>query len=338
MERRTFIRILGGAATWPLAARAQQPITTKRIAVVNPVRKLADMGPNRDPQKGFDPQRALIKELTRVGYVEGQNLVVDRYSGEGRTGQFTDLARDVVSTRPDLIFVIATPLALKFKMATETIPIVALTGDPVAAGLVASFARPGGNITGTSADAGLEIWGKRLELLLEAIPKPSNVRFLAMRMLWEASHGAMVRELAKQVGISVSGALLDGAINETEYQRLFTAMQQDRVDALMVSDDVEHYIHRQLLVEMITKSQIPAIYSYREHVELGGLMAYSFDLADMFSRAADQIGQIFRGTNPGDIPFYQQTKFELVINMKTAKTLGLELPATLLARADEVIE
>ena len=235
MERRTFIRILGGAATWPLAARAQQPITTKRIAVVNPVRKLADMGPNRDPQKGFDPQRALIKELTRVGYVEGQNLVVDRYSGEGRTGQFADLARDVVSTRPDLIFVIATPLALKDteELATETIPIVALTGDPVAAGLVASFARPGGNITGTSADAGLEIWGKQLELLLEAIPKPSNVRFLAMRMLWEASHGAMV-QLAKQVGISVSGALLDGAINETEYQRLFTAMQQDRVDALMV--------------------------------------------------------------------------------------------------------
>ena len=173
MQRREFITLFGGtAATWPLAARAQQPAKMKRIALVSPATKISDMGVNNRYYRLF------FEELGRLGYVEGQNLVVERYSGEGRTEHYADLARDVVNTHPDLIFCISYRLALNFKAATTTIPIAAITADPIALGLVSSLARPGGNITGVSVDAGIEVMGKRLGLLLEATSKLSNARSL----------------------------------------------------------------------------------------------------------------------------------------------------------------
>ena len=147
-----------------------------------------------------------------------------------------------------------------------------------------------------------------------------------------------MREAAKQAGISLKGVLLDGAFNEAAYQRVFTSMEQDRADALMVSEEVEHIINRATITELASKGRIPAIYAHREYVVAGGLMAYSVDLADIYRRLASLIDKILKGANPGDIPFYQPTKFELIINLKTARSLGLEMPAMLLARADEVIE
>ena len=333
MRRREFIGLVGGAAAWPLAAQAQQPAKMKRIVMVSPATKVSDINLSGSPV-----YRAFFEELSRLGYVEGQNLLVERYSGEGRSEHYADLARDIVSTHPDLIFPVSTYLALHFKMVTTTIPIVAITADPVAGGLVPSLARPSGNVTGVTVDAGLALHGKRLEFLVEATPKLANARYLASQTSWEGPVGTAVREAAKQAGISLAGALLGSTINEAEYQRVFNSMEQDRVDGLMVAEQPEHLTYRRLLVELAAKSRIPAIYPFRQHVDLGGLMSYSADLADIYRRVANQIAEILKGARPGEIPFYQPTKFELIINLKTAKALGLEMSPTLLARADEVIE
>ena len=334
MRRRDFITAFGTAAMWPLAARAQQPAKMKRIAFANSAGNVSRISVSGEPF-----YRAFFEELSRLGYVEGQNLRVERYSGEGRPERYAELARDVVNTHPDLILAVGGRLSLDFKMATTTVPIVAIIVDPIALGLVASIARPGGNITGVAVAAGLEIIGKRMGLLVEAMPKLSTVGYLASRPYWEDDpRGAVTREAAKQAGISLKAALLGNAFNEAEYQRVFRSMEQDRADALMVSDEPENSINRETIVELAAKGRIPAIYPFRDYVDVGGLMAYSIDLADISRRLANLIDKILKGANPGDIPFYQPTKFALVINLKTAKALGLEMPAMLLGRADEVIE
>ena len=333
MRRRDFITALGIAATWPLAVRAQQPARMRRIAFVHPFAKVSEMNVSNQTY-----QRAFFQELIRLGYIEGQNLRVERYSGEGQSERYAELVRNVVNTHPDVIVTLGARLSLDFKMATATIPIVTIMFDPVAQGLVTSIARPGGNITGVTIAGGFEIIGKRLGLLVEAVPKLSSVGYLASRPYWEDIRGAAAREAAKRAGISLKAALLDSAFNEAEYQRVFTSMEQDRADALMVSEEVEQITNRATIVELAAKDRIPTMYANREFVEVGGLMAYGSDLADIYRRVANLIDKILRGANPGDIPFYQPTKFELVINLKTAKALGLEMPAMLLGRADEVIE
>ena len=232
MQRREFITLLGASTfAWPLAARAQQSSRMKRIAIVSPATKIGDMGVN-----GSRFYRMFFEELSRLGYVEGQNLVVERYSGEGRTEHYADLARDVVNTHPDLIFSQSTRLALNFKAATTTIPIVTATADPIAGGLVSSLARPGGNITGVSVDAGIEVLGKRLALLLEATSKLSNARFLVSQLNWERVVGAAVREASRRAGISLAGEPMS-SFNEQEYQRAFNSMEHERVDGILVSDE-----------------------------------------------------------------------------------------------------
>jgi len=332
MRRRDFVTALGSAATWPLAARAQQPAKMKRIAYVHSAGNVSRISANGEPF-----YRAFFEELSRLGYVEGQNLGVERYSGDGRTERYAVLARDVVNTRPDLILAVGGRLSLDLKSATTTIPIVTMIIDPVAMGLVPSIARPGGNITGVTIAGGLEIIGKRMGLLVEVMPKLSTVGYLASRPFWEDSRGAAVQEAAKQAGISLSPVMLS-AFDEAEYQRVFRSMEQDRANAFMVSDEPENSVRRETIVELAAKSRIPAIYPFHDYVDAGGLMAYSVDLPDISRRLANLIDKILKGADPGEIPFYQPTKFSLVINLKTAKALGLEMPAMLLGRADEVIE
>jgi len=237
MRRREFITFLGGAtAMWPLGARAQQRARMKRIAIVSPATKVGEISLSGRPY-----YRAFFEELSRLGYVEGQNLTVERYSGEGQPERYADLTREVVNTHPDLILAAGARLSLDFKMATTTIPLVTVMFDPVALGLVASIARPGGNITGVTIAGGLEIIGKRMGLLSEAMPKMSAVHFLASRPYWEDTRGAAAREVAERAGIALSPAMLNSAFNEGEYQRIFRSMI---ADALMVSEEPEHVTYR----------------------------------------------------------------------------------------------
>ena len=276
MSRREFIALAGGAAlAFPFASPAQQVGRVYRIAWVHPTNSIADMSQN-SPIRGY---RAFVDELRRLGYVEGQNLILERFSAEGRQERYAELAHDVVRLKPDLIFAISVPMALQFKSATTTIATVTLTGDPVVYGLATSVAHPGGNLTGVVIDAGLEIWGKRLALLQEILPRLSKVGFLVTRRHWDyiQGHGDFVRQAAQRLGIVLSGLLLDESGKGADYQRVLAALSHDRVDALVVSDDPENFTNRSILVELAETAGVPAIYPWREHCELGGLMAYAFE-------------------------------------------------------------
>jgi putative ABC transport system substrate-binding protein len=285
---------------------------------------------------------AFFKELRLRGYVEGRNLSVERYSGDGRPERYAEVAENAVRSRPDLILASSTRMAGHLGRATTTIPIVGVTSDPVTAGLVASLARPGGNITGVSVDAGVELVGKRIEMLREAAPRTARAAFLVPRGLWESSlilnSADQLRQTAEQLGVTLVAAVVESPIDETEFRRVFAAMIQKEVDALVVSDAAENLVYHRLLVDLADKARLPAIYPWRDYVEVGGMMAYATDLRDASRRAARQVDEILKGAAPSDLPISQPTAFELIINIKTARTLGLTLPSSLLTRANEVIE
>jgi ABC-type uncharacterized transport system substrate-binding protein len=333
MRRRHFTLGLALAATIP-TTRAQAPATQHRIAMV------VSAGPAtrvNDPASRY--WQAFWEELRRLGYVEGQNLIVERYSGEGRPESFVDLAREVVSRNPDVIVAIGGPITQAVSAATGTIPIVA-SGD-TSLRVVPNLARPGGNITGVRVDVGFEIYGKRLQILKEAVPSASKVVFLDLRTFWESAAGQQVQEELRKASRILEISLTNILVQEStssEYRRVFRKIAQDRPDAIIVSDISELVPYRQLIVELVEKSRLPAIYPFRLWVEAGGLMAYGTDLIELWRRLADDVHEILNGANAGDIPIFQPTKFEFLINLKAAKALGLTLPPTLLGRADEVIE
>ena len=272
MRRREFLGILASAASWPVAAQAQQPFRIKRLAIVHPAETTRNMASD-----GSSRFAAFFKELSGLGYVEGQNLRVERYSGQGRTDRYPELAQQVISARPDVIFCTSLRLALNFKKATTTIPVVALTADPILGGLVPSLARPDGNITGVSTDAGAAIWGKRLELLTEMTNKSDRVRYICTQLHWDQPLGAAatIREAARERNISLESAILGKTLDYAEYGRVFAAMKLDQVNASLISDEGEHIVHVRTIVEHATESHIPAIYPFREYAVLGGLAAYS---------------------------------------------------------------
>jgi putative ABC transport system substrate-binding protein len=333
MRRREFFGVVGGgiAATVPGFARAQQTAKVYRIAIVVPA------GPVSRISETYHPNwRALFGELRRLGYIEGQNLVVERYSAEGYPERYPDLVGAVVHSNPDVVYIGTLSLAREFQTQTTTVPIVANLIDPVSLGFARSLARPGGNFTGTYAP--IEIWGKRLDLLKEAIPTLSRVGLLVAPTL-VAQHGAaMLKEASEKKGIRLVGSPLTSPFDETAYRRAFEGMVVDSAEAVYVADQHESWTNRDLIIELAEKHRLPAIYPMPEAVETGGLMAYAIDYANQNLHMAAAVDQIFKGTKPGDIPFYGATKFDLLINLKTAKALGIEISPNLLARADQVIE
>jgi putative tryptophan/tyrosine transport system substrate-binding protein len=330
MRRRDFgIGVLLAATA--RTGRAQERIKQHRIAIViasGPVARIDD--PTSRAWQAF------WQELRRLGDVEGQNLTVERYSGEGRPEGYAELAREVVTRNPDVIVPISPPIMRAVSAATSTIPLVG-SGAYTGRGLVPSLARPGGNITGITVDVGEEINGKRLQLLKEAVPSASKVAVLAMHTEWEGTDGQQFREAGRRLAISLVPLLLEQSI-PAEYQRVFAETEQKRPDAMIASGVSELFPYRQLIVALVEKSGLPAMYPYREYAEAGGLMAYGTDLAELWRRIANDLHEVLNGAKPGDIPIYQSTKFDFVINLKGAKTLGLIVPPALLATADEVIE
>jgi putative ABC transport system substrate-binding protein len=258
-------------------------------------------------------------------------------SAEGHHERYAALAREIVSRSPEVIVTGTNPAVMTFKAATSTIPIVAFMLDPLKAGLITSLSRPGDNLTGITLDPGIEIWGKRLEMLKEAIPSTTKAVVLGMREGWEGSSGQALRDAGSRLGIFLV-LMLPQQGTPSELERIFAAIEQQRPDAVLVSGEGDLYAHRQLIVELAGKHRLPAMYPYRDYVEAGGLMAYAVDLAELLRRMADDVHQILKGSKPGDIPIYQPTKLELLINLKTATALGLTLSPTLLAHAAEIIE
>jgi putative tryptophan/tyrosine transport system substrate-binding protein len=329
MKRREFIAGLLAASTLR-HAWAQQSAKVHRIAVIATSAPVTDI----TETSSLRLYRAFFQELRRLGYVEGRNLIVERYSGEGRSEHYAELASAAVRSKPDLILASGVPLVQYLKAATATIPIVGVMADPVDVGLVASVAHPGGNITGISIDAGPEIATKLLGLLKETFPQASRVGVLSR---W-TPYRKRLQEAAPRLGILLLPPRLEGTIQEKEYRRVFEAMAQEHADALYVSTDPENLANRRLIVGLAEKNELPTIYPFRDYVEIGGLMAYGVDLADLFTRAAGYIDQILKGVSPGDLPIYQAAKFELVVNIKAANAIGVTLPPALVLRADEVIE
>jgi putative ABC transport system substrate-binding protein len=331
MRRRDFtigLLLAGAARSVPAQERAKQ----HRIAIVRPAGSVSLIS-----DTGISFYQSFFEELRRLGDIEGQNLTVERYSGEGRPEGFADIAREVVNGKPDVIVVSSDAIAQAAHAAGGTIPIVWITGgDPTRAGLVTSLARPGGAITGVTVGEGNELDGKRLQILKEAVPSASKVAYLDLRTYWEGDAQSL-REPSRQLQISVVGMLLQQSA-PTEVQRVFAEIAQDRPDAIMVHGRADLTAHHQLIVQLANRNRLPAMYPWRDYAEVGGLMAYGGDLSEVGRRTADDVHEILNGTKPGDIPIYQPTKYELVINLKTAKALGLTIPPALLAVADEVIE
>ena len=225
-----------------------------------------------------------------------------------------------------------------FIKETSKIPIVTISGDPVAAGFAQSLARPGGNITGVSVDAGPSIHGKRIALLREMLPSMSRLGCIAGRIPWERGAEAAVRAAADAAGVSLVSQLVDLPGNATTYGNAIAQAARDGSDAIMMLDSPDVFANRVSIVQSIADTRIPAIHAFTSAVEAGGLMAYAFDLKEAWKRVADDINAILRGSNPADIPYYQVSKFELSINLKTANALGLAVPPTLLASAEKVVE
>ena len=335
MRRRDFISLIGGAAVaWPLAVAAQQSTNSKRLAIFSPSQPSADLHEHSE-SKGW---RALFAELRRLGQIEGQNLKVESYGRERNTSGPEVLAAEVVRSNPDVIFVVG-PGAVIFKTLTSRIPIVAITGDPVKQGIADSLAHPGGNFTGVSVDAGQTIYGKRIELLREMFPTMSKLGCLILRLQWDgAITGPAFREAAETAGLPLAVSLLEMGAGEAGYRAAVDSISRDGADAVIVVESPELFQNAALIAKLVGDAKLPAIFFHPKAVEAGGLMAYSFDLIELYKRAANTIDAILRGANPGDIPIYQVTKFELSINLKTAKQLGLSVPPALVAIADKVIE
>jgi putative ABC transport system substrate-binding protein len=333
MRRRDFFKSIAmPMLCLPYATRAQQH-NIPRIALFHPAiptTLLTEAG-------GGTAWRAFFAELRRLGYVEGQNLLIERYSAEGHHERYADIAREIVGSNPDLIVTGTNPVVLAFKAITSKVPVVAFMIDPLKAGLVESLARPGGNLTGITLDPGIEIWGKRLELLKEALPSTTRTAFLSMREGWEGSFGQAMRDVAGRLGITLLSMLPNGGTT-AEIERVFAEMAGQRPDSILITGEGDLYANRQLIAELAQKYRMPTMCPYRDYVDAGGLIAYTVDLAELLRRMARDVQQILKGGRPGDIPIYQPTKFALLINQRTAKALDLVLPPALLSRTDEMIE
>jgi len=312
----------------PLAAEAQQPVRAHRIGY------LAATG----APAAAHLVEAFRQGLRDLGHVEGKNIVIEYRWADGRYERLPDLAAELVRLKVDVILAVVQPAALAARGATSTIPIVmAASLDPVGAGLVASLARPGGNVTGLTSSVGPEIAGKHLELLTAAVPGTSRVA-----ILWNPAHPAypaLVREAggaARSLGAQLQ--VLE-ARSPDEFDGGFTAMVRERAGALLLlGGDPMFFLHRSRLVDLATRNRLPTMCGIREYVEAGCLMAYATNTRDLWRRAATYVDRILKGARPGDLPVEQPTKFDLVINMKAARALGLTIPPALPARADQVIE
>jgi putative tryptophan/tyrosine transport system substrate-binding protein len=328
MRRREFITLLGGAAVvWPLTARAQQGGKKYTIGLFSAGTKLSENAP---------AWIAFFSAMRELRWIEGQNVVIERRYADNRVQRQPELAAELVRLNVDVIVGVGTLAPLAAKRATSTIPIVMMAaGDPLGSGLVASLAQPGGNVTGMSLMAP-DLGGKRLELLKELLPRLARVA-----VLWNAAnpYAALVfketQTAGRTLGIEVQSL---GVRNPEDLDGAFEAARQQHPDALVSVEDPFTAAYRKRITDFAIAARLPSLYGLREDVDAGGLVSYGANLAELWRRAAGYVDKILKGAKPADLPVQQPTTFELVVNLKTARLLGLKIPPTLLTRADVVIE
>jgi putative tryptophan/tyrosine transport system substrate-binding protein len=332
MDRRRFlVTSLAGAVAAPLAAEAQAPRAGRvyRLGMLLPTEAVPD-------RSTAGTVNFTLNTLREMGYVEGQNLLVEVRYARGKIDRLPGLARELVRFGAEIIVAVSDLAVQAAREATATIPIIMFMGwvrDPIKAGWVGSLARPGGNITGVLIAAEGTLAGKRVELIKEAVPQAARIALLAA----PTSASVQVQE-AQKAATSLGVKLLVVEARDGDYDPAFSTMVAERADALFVLASPFFFRDRRRIIELAGKHRLPAIYEWREQADEGGLVAYGSSLAGLCRRVAVFVDRIFNGAKPADLPVEQPTKFELVVNMKTAKTLGLTIPPSLLARADHVIE
>ena len=325
MKRREFIAFLGGAAAWPMVARGQQPTPVVGFLSSLSAQELTFVIP------------AFHEGLRGTGYVEKQNIAVEYHWADGHYERLPALAIDLIRSQPAVLAAISgTPAALAAKAATATIPVVfAIGGDPVAAGLVTNLSRPGGNITGVSFYTA-PVVTKRLEVARELAPLGTTIAvFINPDNPPSVTEGRTLQAAAADLGQHIE---IVNAATETEIDSAFAAVMQHKIGALIVSSDPLFFIARKMLVDLTARYALPAVFADREQAEAGGLISYGASRRDAYRQAGNYVGRVVKGEKPGDLPVVLPTKFTLLINRKTATALSLEIPPSLLARADEVIE
>jgi putative tryptophan/tyrosine transport system substrate-binding protein len=328
MRRRKFITLLGGAAAWPLAARAQQDVRMRRIGAL--------MNLAADDPESQRRMTAFVQGLQQLGWTDGRNVRIETRWGAADVDRFHSYAAELVALAPDVILASGHPSVVALQQATRSVPIVFLqVVDPVGAGFVASLARPGGNATGFTVFE-YSISGKWLELLKEVAPSVTRAAILRDAAITAGTgQFAAIQAVAPSFGIEVSPI---GVRDAGEIERAIGAFARSSNGGLIVTASALAAVHRDLIVTLAARHKMPAVYSFRYFATVGGLISYGPDSMDPYRRAAGYVDRILKGENPADLPVQAPVKYELAVNLKTAKALGLEVPATLLARADEVIE
>jgi putative ABC transport system substrate-binding protein len=322
MRRREFITLIGGAAAWPLVARAQQPGKVWRMGFIA-----------HGHETFYD---ALFEGLSEYGYEEGRNLIIERRYARGQAERFKEFAAELVRLNVDIIVVVTTPAALAVKNATKTIPIVHPNAiDPLNTGLIASLAHPGGNLTG-GAQLTAEVSAKRLEILKKMVPGLSRAA-----AMWNPGNSAIVfswketQDAARALGIALQSHEVQGP---KDFGAAFAAIAEERPDALLVLQDAVTMQQRNEIIDFAIQKRLPSMFQEKGWAAAGGLMSYGENLASMYRRAAYFVDRIFKGAKPADLPVEQATKFDMVLNLRTAKAIGFTFPDSILVLADEVID
>ena len=331
MDRRTFLTGTGAVLlAAPLAAQAQQPGKVARVGYVATTTPVSEM---TGPHPRHPPIRVLLKALRAIGWIEGQNLILERRSAEGRFERFGDILRELVALPCDVIMTVGAAMTEEALRITSTIPIVFTGLNPIAFGIVTSLARPGRNITGVLG-TGPEFAGKELELFREAVPKARRMAVLAHPVAWNGPYGEALRAAASRLAMT----LLYVESGPGDYAQAFAAITEQRAQAIFVGWGAYLFADRHHIIEFAIKKRLPLMGQGTPFTEAGALLSYNVNNTEYWARMAYYIDRLLRGVKPADLPIEQPTKFELVINLKTAKALGLTIPPSLLGRADEVIQ
>src|SRR5262245_10601468 len=334
MRRREFLNLFGGLSTTIVSGAAHCGEAPKRLALVSP-------GPTPVSQMREESTsvyfRTFFEELRKLGYIEGKNVIVLRVTGGGQSERIPDTAREVVAATPDVIFAFSSRMVHQLKKTTTSIPVVGYTADPISFGIVEDLSHPGQNFTGVATEASSEFDGKRLSLFREFAPRASRAAVLAPASYWRTVYGDALRDAAGRLGFSILGEAVEEPVNQQAIERTIARVGAEHVDLLIIPDLPENNAYFQRIVELSIREKLPTLAPTRLYVTAGALMSYAADPVDLVRRAVGYVDRILKGERPGDLPIYRASRYELVINRKTAEKLNLSVPPILETAADEII-